>query len=50
MRKTLSFAQAAEAASGLPPRLEEALGELVGAAKEGPLALSVASVWGCSPS
>ena len=41
MRKTVSPAQAAEAARGLPPRVQEALGELVGVAKEGLLALSV---------
>jgi hypothetical protein len=38
---TVPVAQAATAASELPPRVEEALGELVGAAKEGLLALSV---------
>jgi hypothetical protein len=41
VRKTVSPAQAVEAAGGLPPRVEEALGELVEAAKEGLLALSV---------
>ncbi len=39
--KTVSPAQAVEVASGLPPRVQEALGELVEAAKEGLLALSV---------
>jgi putative transposase len=39
--KTVSPTQAVEAASGLPPRVQEALGELVEAAKEGLLALSV---------
>jgi putative transposase len=38
---TVSSAQAVEAASGLPQRVQEALGELVEAAKEGLLALSV---------
>ena len=38
---TVSAAQADAAARELPPRVEEALGELVGAAKEGLLALSV---------
>ena len=41
MKKTVSPAQAGEAANGLPPRVQEALGELVEAAKEGLLALSV---------
>ena len=35
-------------AEGLPLRVQEALGELVGAAKEGLLALSVVSGWVCS--
>jgi len=39
--KTVSSAQAVEVASGLPLRVQEALGELVEAAKEGLLALSV---------
>jgi putative transposase len=39
--KTVSPTQAVEAASGLPLRVQEALGQLVGAAKEGLLALSV---------
>jgi putative transposase len=39
--KTVSPMQAVAAASGLPPRVQEALGELVEAAKEGLLALSV---------
>jgi putative transposase len=38
---TVPVAQAVTAARELPPRVEEALGELVGAAKEGLLALSV---------
>jgi hypothetical protein len=38
---TVSAAEVATAARELPPRVEEALGELVGAAKEGLLALSV---------
>jgi putative transposase len=38
---TVSAAQVATATMELPPRVEEALGELVGAAKEGLLALSV---------
>jgi putative transposase len=41
VQKTVSPAQAVEAASGLPARVQEALGELVEAAKEGLLALSV---------
>ena len=41
MKETVSPAQAVEAASGLPLRVQEALGELVGAAQEGLLALSV---------
>ena len=39
--RTVTAAQAATAPSRLPPRVEQALGELVGAAKEGLLALSV---------
>jgi hypothetical protein len=40
--KTVSVAQAATAQEAvLPARVQEALGELVGAAKEGLLALSV---------
>jgi transposase-like protein len=39
--ETVSSAQAVAAASGLPLRVQEALGELVEAAKEGLLALSV---------
>jgi putative transposase len=40
--KTVSVAQAATASEAvLPARVQEALGELVGAAKEGLLALSV---------
>jgi putative transposase len=38
---TVSAAEVATATRELPPRVEEALGELVGAAKEGLLALSV---------
>jgi len=38
---TVPVAQAVTATSELPPSVEEALGELVGAAKEGLLALSV---------
>jgi putative transposase len=38
---TVSAAEVATAARELPPRVEDALGELVGAAKEGLLALSV---------
>ena len=42
MKETVSFAQAAIAPEAvLPERVQEALGELVGAAKEGLLALSV---------
>jgi putative transposase len=41
VNQTVSCAQAVEAASVLPPRVQEALGELVEAAKEGLLALSV---------
>ena len=42
MKKTVSLAQAATAQEDvLPPRVQEALGELVGAAREGLLALSV---------
>ena len=39
--RTVTAAQAATAPGQLPPRVEQALGELVGAAKEGLLALSV---------
>src|SRR6478672_10100048 len=39
--ETVSPAQAVEGASGLPLRVQEALGELVNSAKEGLLALSV---------
>jgi putative transposase len=39
--KTVSSAQAVEAVAGLPPGVQEALGELVEAAREGLLALSV---------
>jgi putative transposase len=39
--KTVSSAQAIEAVAGLPPGVQEALGELVEAAREGLLALSV---------
>jgi putative transposase len=39
--RTVSATQVATATRELPPRVEEALGELVGAAKEGLLALSV---------
>jgi putative transposase len=39
--KTVSSAQAVEAVGGLPPGVQEALGELVEAAREGLLALSV---------
>jgi hypothetical protein len=42
VRETVSVAQAAIASEAvLPARVQEALGELVGAAKEGLLALSV---------
>ena len=42
MKETVSVAQAATAREAvLPARVQEALGELVGAAKEGLLALSV---------
>jgi putative transposase len=41
VKETVSVAQAATARQELPPRVEEALGELVGAAKDGLLALSV---------
>lgn len=41
MRKTVSVAQATKQESVLPERVQEALGELVGAAREGLLALSV---------
>jgi len=39
--RTVAVAQVATAGETLPPRVEEALGELVGAAQEGLLALSV---------
>jgi hypothetical protein len=38
---TVSATEVATGMRGLPPRVEEALGEFVGAAKEGLLALSV---------
>ena len=41
MKETVSATEVATATRELPPRVEEALGELVGAAKEGLLALSV---------
>ena len=41
MKENVPVALAATTTKGLPPRVEEALGELVGAAKEGLLALSV---------
>ena len=42
MKKTVSLGQAVVASEGvLPPRVQEALGELVGVAREGLLALSV---------
>ena len=41
MKENVPVAPAATTTKGLPPRVEEALGELVGAAKEGLLALSV---------
>ena len=41
MRKTVSVAQATAQEAVLPPRVQEALGELVGVAREGLLALSV---------
>jgi putative transposase len=41
VKRTVATAEVATAESTLPPRVEEALGELVGAAKEGLLALSV---------
>ena len=41
MKETVQVAQAATAMEGLPARVQEALGELAGAAKEGLLALSV---------
>ncbi len=41
MKENVPVAQAATTTRDLPPRVEEALGELVGAAKEGLLALSV---------
>ncbi len=41
MRKTVSVAQATAQEAVLPARVQEALGELVGAAREGLLALSV---------
>jgi putative transposase len=39
--KTVSLGQAGREELALPPRVQEALGELVGSAKEGLLALSV---------
>jgi putative transposase len=42
VKETVSVAQATHDESVLPARVQEALGELVGAAKEGLLALSVA--------
>lgn len=45
---TVSVAQAVTAHEAvLPTRVQEALGELVGAAKEGLLALSVGAGWAC---
>ena len=41
MRKTVSVAEATKQESVLPERVQEALGELVGAAREGLFALSV---------
>ncbi|MGH3026579.1 MAG: transposase, partial [Gaiellaceae bacterium] len=41
MKRTVSLAQASSEEIVLPPRVQEALGELVGSAKEGLLALSV---------
>ena len=42
MKKTVSLGQAVIASEAvLPPRVQEALGELIGAAREGLLALSV---------
>ena len=41
MKKTVSVAQATTQEAVLPPRVQEALGELVGVAGEGLLALSV---------
>ena len=41
MKETVQVAQAATAMEGLPARVQDALGELAGAAKEGLLALSV---------
>ena len=41
MKKTVSLAQATAQEAVLPARVQEALGELVGAAREGLLALSV---------
>jgi hypothetical protein len=42
VKETVSVAQATREEAVLPERVQEALGELVGAAKEGLLALSVA--------
>jgi hypothetical protein len=50
VKKTVSLGQAATMQEGLPARVEEALGELVGAAREGLLALSVGSESASSPS
>ena len=41
MKETVAVAQATDDEAVLPERVQEALGELVGAAKEGLLALSV---------
>ena len=41
MKETVQVAQAATAMEGLPARVQDALGELAGAAKQGLLALSV---------
>ena len=51
MKETVSLGQAASASEAvLPVRVQEALGQLVGAAREGLLALSVGVAWVCWPS
>ena len=48
MNQTVSVAEATSDEAVLPARVQEALGELVGAAKEGLLALSVEVGLGCA--
>ena len=47
--KTVSLKQVGHEELALPPRVQQALGELVGSAKEGLLALSVGVGLGCWP-